>query len=86
MAPPTDIYHISYFKNQCGFCKKKIHEKTDDIYMYKYVFFILVNGFIAIELNILLLYHKYTVILLSVSKNVGKNRRGSMKKREDKKR
>ncbi|KAF8085995.1 hypothetical protein N665_0639s0009 [Sinapis alba] len=34
MALPTDLYYISYFTNQCGFCKKKIHEKTDDIYMY----------------------------------------------------
>lgn len=33
-----DLYYLSYFKNECSFCKKIINEKKNDIYMYKYVF------------------------------------------------
>lgn len=82
MGYPSDPQNISFFTNQCGYCKKKIYPKIDDIYMYKCVYFffsfysiICFSCFIVVRLKIVLLYHKNTATHHSVRKNVEKNNR-----------
>ncbi|KAL0741421.1 hypothetical protein Bca4012_082934 [Brassica carinata] len=34
MAHPKDPHYLSYFTNECSFCKKMINEKKEDVYIY----------------------------------------------------
>lgn len=87
MTYPTDNpQHISYFTNQCGYCKGKIYPKIDAIFMYKCVIFTKSFALVISPQFVLKVCYciiKYTEMLLFVRKNVGKNSRRLTKKREE---